>query len=227
MSFAAIVFDFDGVIADSEVHANLALAECLTLIGLPTTFDECMRDYYGYNWENSRQRIETKLDGKLPPGFRQMCRDRKHELVGEGPPAIVGIEQLLDDLSGIPLAIASSSPKDFICSALSRYGIEHHFGDHVYSADGWTRGKPFPDIYLASAKGLGVDPASCLVLEDSPVGATAGIAAGMTVAAFCGGSHIICKSKHGEVLKTVGVRYSFSSYAGMTKDLLLNVGKGI
>lgn len=50
MSFAAIIFDFDGVVADSEVRANLSLAESLTAAGMPATYDDCLRDYYGHNW---------------------------------------------------------------------------------------------------------------------------------------------------------------------------------
>jgi HAD superfamily hydrolase (TIGR01509 family) len=217
VSFTAVIFDFDGVIADSEVHANLALAECLTVIGLRTTFDDCLRDYYGYNWEQSRRTIEDKLGRSLPDDFRQMCRDREHQLVGAGPPAVEGVERLLADLKGIHIAIASSSPREFILSLLYHYEIEQYFGNHIYSADSWARGKPFPDIYHATATGLGVEPVDCLVIEDSPVGATAGIAAGMTVVGFCGGGHVVDKAKHGESLKAVGVRCLFSSYAEMSR----------
>ena len=213
MRFAAIIFDFDGVIADSEVHANLALAECLSLIGLPTTFEDCMRDYYGYNWEESRRVIEEKLGRGVPQGFRQMCRDREDDMVGEGSRAITGIEGLLNELAGTPLAIASSSPTKSILSSLRRYGIEHHFADHIYSADGWARGKPYPDIYLAAALGLGVDPIDCLVIEDSAVGATAAVAAGMSVVGFCGGSHIFETAKHAKTLRSVGVRTIVSSHS--------------
>ena len=54
MSHAAIIFDFDGVIADSEVRANLSLAESLTAAGMPSTYDECLRDYYGHNWQETQ-----------------------------------------------------------------------------------------------------------------------------------------------------------------------------
>ena len=74
-------------------------------------------------------------------------------------------------------AIASSSRAEYIGWALALFGLDHHFGGHVYSADGWDRGKPHPDIYLAAATGLGVDPARCLAVEDSPTGAKAALAA--------------------------------------------------
>src|SRR3546814_12546730 len=101
-------------------------------------------------------------------------------------------------------AIASSSRAEYIGWALDRFGLAHHFADHVYSADGWERGKPHPDIYLAAAEGLGVDPAACLAIEDSPTGARAALAAGMTVIGFCGAGHIVDRAAHGALLPAIG-----------------------
>src|SRR3546814_14044228 len=89
----------------------------------------------------------------------------------------------------MPRAVASSSRAEYIGWALGRFGFAHHFEDHVFSADGWDRGKPHPDIYLAAAGGLGVDLAACLAIEDSPIGARAALAAGMTVIGFCGAGY--------------------------------------
>src|SRR3546814_6263675 len=97
----------------------------------------------------------------------------------------------------MPRAVASSSRAEYIGWALGRFGFAHHFEAHVYSADGWDRGKPHPDIYLAAAGGLGVDPAACLAIEDSPIGAPAALAAGMTVIGFCGAAHIVDRAAHG------------------------------
>ncbi len=173
----AIIFDFDGVIADSEVRANMTLAESLTAIGLPTSYDECLRDYYGHNWQETQRRIEARLGGPLPR------------------------------------AIASSSSPAYIAMSLDRFGLAHHFGPHVYSADGWDRGKPHPDIYLAAAKGIGADPAACLAIEDSPTGAQAALAAGMTVVGFCGAGHIVDRGAHGAMLRAVGVHHIAQDFA--------------
>src|SRR3546814_19035219 len=99
----------------------------------------------------------------------------------------------------MPRAIASSSRAEYIGWALGRFGFAHHFEEHVYSADGWDRGKPHPDIYLAAARGLGADPSACLAIEDSPTGAQAAIAAGMTVVGFCGAGHLAHRARHGEI----------------------------
>jgi HAD superfamily hydrolase (TIGR01509 family) len=205
MTFAAIIFDFDGVIADSEVRANMTLAESLTAIGLPTSYDDCLRDYYGHNWQETERRIVARLGQPLPADFRERHRERARVRFANGFAAVPGAGAFLASLGDRPRAIASSSSPDYIAISLGRFGLAHHFGAHVYSADGWERGKPFPDIYLAAAKGLGVDPAQCLAIEDSPTGAQAALAAGMTVIGFCGAGHIADRTAHGEVLRKLGV----------------------
>ena len=207
MTPAAIIFDFDGVVADSEVRANLSLAESLTAAGMPATYDECLRDYYGHNWQETERRIVARYGRALPADFRETHRERARARYMEGFDAVPGVAVFLDALGPLPRAIASSSRAEYIGWALGLFGLGRHFGEHVYSADGWDRGKPFPDIYLAAAKGLGVDPAGCLAIEDSPTGARAAIAAGMTVVGFCGAGHIVDRAGHGEMLREVGVHH--------------------
>ena len=219
MDFAAIIFDFDGVIADSEVRANLSLAESLTAAGMPSTYDECLRDYYGHNWQETQRRIEARFGRALPADFREQHRERARGRFMEGFDAIPGAADFLATLGPLPRAIASSSRAEYIGWALGLFGLGHHFGDHVYSADGWDRGKPCPDIYLAAAKGLSVDPALCLAIEDSPTGAQAALAAGMTVVGFCGAGHIVDRAAHGDVLRAVGVHHvalSFGEIGALT-----------
>ena len=212
MSFAAVIFDFDGVIADSEVRANQSLAESLTAVGMPATYDECLRDYYGHNWQETQRRIEARFGRPLPADFREQHRERARGRFMQGFDAVPGAADFLATLGPLPRAIASSSRAEYIGWALGLFGLGHHFGDHVYSADGWDRGKPFPDIYLAAANGLGVDPALCLAIEDSPTGAQAALAAGMTVIGFCGAGHIVDRAAHGEMLREIGVHHVALSF---------------
>ncbi|MDK2761060.1 MAG: HAD family phosphatase [Sphingopyxis sp.] len=205
MRFAAIIFDFDGVIADSEVRANLSLSESLTAAGMPTTYDECLRDYYGHNWQETQRRIEARFGRALPADFRETHRTRARARFMDGFDAVPGAAAFLDTLGAMPRAIASSSRAEYIDWALGLFGLRHHFDGHVYSADGWVRGKPHPDIYLAAASGIGADPAACLAVEDSPTGAQAALAAGMTVIGFCGAGHIVDRGAHGDMLRAVGV----------------------
>lgn len=207
MIYAAIIFDFDGVIADSEVPANNALAESLTAIGLPTTFEDSLTHYYGHNWQETERRIVSQLGCPLPDDFRLIQRERACEWFVKGFDPVIGAPAFLESIAHLPRAVASSSRAEYINWALDRFGLGHHFGDHVYSADGWDRGKPHPDIYLSAAKGLGVDPAQCLAIEDSPTGATAAVAAGMTVVGFCGAGHIADAVAHSKTLRAVGVHH--------------------
>ncbi|WP_447753900.1 HAD family hydrolase [Sphingopyxis fribergensis] len=211
MTFAAIIFDFDGVVADSEVRANQSLADSLTAVGMPATYDDCLRDYYGHNWQETERRIVARYGRPLPADFRETHRERARANYMQGFDPVSGVPAFLDTLGSTPRAIASSSRAEYIGWALGLFGLGHHFGEHIYSADGWDRGKPFPDIYLAAAKGLGVAPGHCLAIEDSPTGAQAAIAAGMTVVGFCGAGHIVDRAAHAEMLRGVGVhRVAFS-----------------
>jgi HAD superfamily hydrolase (TIGR01509 family) len=215
MPFAAIIFDFDGVIADSEVRANKTLAESLSAIGLPTSYEDCLRDYCGHNWQETERRIVARYGRPLPPDFREQHRERAQRRFAEGFAPVPGAPEFLDRLGSMPRAIASSSSPAYIAASLDRFGLAGHFGRHVYSADGWARGKPHPDIYLTAAKGLGADPAVCLAIEDSPVGARAALAAGMTVIGFCGAGHIPDRAAHGERLRAVGVHHVAADFGAI------------
>ena len=212
----AIIFDFDGVIADSEVPANRALAESLTIIGLPTSFEDSLRDYYGHNWQETQRRIEAKLGGPLPDNFRSMHRRNAREHFSKGFTPVIGASDFLDRTVQLPRAIASSSNVDYIRWALDNFGLHHHFADHIHSADGMARGNPYPDIYLQAAAALGVQPADCLAIEDSPTGARAAVAAGMTVVGLVAADHILDRVAHAEELRSVGVHQIAESFAQIT-----------
>jgi HAD superfamily hydrolase (TIGR01509 family) len=205
MTPKAIIFDFDGVIADSEMPAARALAESLTAIGLPTTFEDSLLNYYGHNWRETQRRIEAKLGRPLPEDFRETHRVVARRWFAKGFEPVSGAANFLTRTGHLPRAIASSSGASYIEWALESFGLSAHFAGHIYSAEGMERGKPHPDIYLIAAKALGVDAADCLVFEDSPVGATAAVAAGMHVIGMCAAAHITDREIHAESLRAVGV----------------------
>lgn len=217
MTPQAIIFDFDGVLADSEVPANRALAESLTAIGLPTTFEDSLRDYYGHNWQETQRRIEARLGRALPDDFRETHRVRARSHFAAGFDPVAGAVEFLARTTHLPRAIASSSNANYIGWALDRFGIAHHFADQVHSADGMDRGKPHPDIYLMAAAALGIDPAHCLAIEDSPTGARAAVAAGMQVIGLVAAGHIADPASHGEGLRAVGVHHIAEDYAAVAQ----------
>lgn len=101
---------------------------------------------------------------------------------------IPGIADVLASLTG-PRAVASSSTPDRLRLSLGVTGLWDSFAPHVYSATMVRNGKPAPDLFLFAANRLGVAPADCIVIEDSPAGIRAARAAGMRVVGFLGGSH--------------------------------------
>jgi HAD superfamily hydrolase (TIGR01509 family) len=212
VKYQAVIFDFDGVVADSEVRANQCLAESLTAIGLPTSYEDSLRLYCGNNWQETERRVVQQLGGPLPDDFREQHRERAKVKFAIGFEPVAGVREFLDRLGDKPRAIASSSQQNYIQNSLEKFRLGHHFAGHVYSADGWERGKPYPDIYLAAAKGLGIDPQHVLAIEDSPTGASAAVAAGMTVIGYCGGGHILDADAHGLTLRAVGVHHVARNY---------------
>ncbi|MFC5796139.1 HAD family hydrolase [Sphingopyxis terrae] len=147
------------------------------------------------------------------PRFPRAAPGARAQAICRGVCAGARAPEFLATLGDRPRAIASSSSPAYIAMSLDRFGLAHHFGPHVYSADGWDRGKPHPDIYLAAAKGIGADPAACLAIEDSPTGAQAALAAGMTVVGFCGAGHIVDRGAHGAMLRAVGVHHVAEDFA--------------
>jgi len=213
---AAIICDFDGVIADSEGIANRSLAESISELGLATTFEDCLRDYCGHNWQETERRIGERLGRGVPSDFRQRYRARTRAMLERALAAVPGVEGFLAAHAGLPKAIASSSSPEYLSWALARLGLAQHFGDHLYSAEGWDRGKPFPDIYLHAARGLGVAPGECLTIEDSPIGARAALAAGMRVIGLVAAGHIADRVTHAKTLREAGVEEIAFAFSEIT-----------
>ncbi|MFI5730546.1 HAD family hydrolase [Kribbella sp. NPDC051587] len=182
-----VIFDNDGVLVDSERLANTILAELLTEAGLPYTFDEAVRDFMGGSMTSMRQKAEAQLGRPLPADLE----DRYHQRLFDGfanLQAVEGVEGVLDDLeaAGTPYCLASSGTHQRIRTALTAVGFLDRFAGRIFSAEDVAHGKPAPDLFLHAAATLGVRPADCVVVEDSPLGVAAANAAGMTVFGYAG-----------------------------------------
>jgi len=177
----AFVFDMDGVIIDSEpLHFEVDI-ETMRGLGVKISETELERFVGMTNpamWKVLReeyalgQTVEQLIDIQLAAKM-QALTDRAYE-------PIDGIRELLNELSGrgIPIGLASSSPRSFIEGVLEKFGLASYFGC-VVSGEEVGSGKPAPDVYLEAAKQLGADPAACAALEDSRNGIAAAKAAGM------------------------------------------------
>lgn len=176
----ALIFDFDGLVVDTESAIYKAWRELYLSQGhdLPLpTYVQCVGSVFGHY--DPMAALEA-LTGKpvdwpvLLPLKDQRIRDGQLEL-----DTLPGVRELLIEARavGLPCVIASSSQRTHVSSWMDRTGIGHHF-DFIHTRDDVERAKPFPDLFLAAATSLGVLPEETLVLEDSLNGLRASIVAG-------------------------------------------------
>lgn len=203
--FDALIFDFDGVLLESEYDGNRHIAEYLTSIGHPTTPEDSMANFMGLAGAEFIEAIERWIERPLPEDYHTMREAENTRALAEGIAAVAGAIAFIRALpEALPRAIASSSSTRWITTHLDHLGIRDAFGDRIFSGrEHVTRGKPAPDVYLHAADALGVDIARCAILEDSPVGATGAVASGAYVIGLCAGSH--CGVGHDERLRAIGV----------------------
>lgn len=203
---AALIFDFDGVLLDSEFEGNRHLAELLTELGHHISVEDALIKFSGLSGRAFYDAIEAHIGHSLPEGFHagRAAEDERvlREGIAEVAGAIAFVRALPDDL---PRAVASSSRTDWIATHLTHLGIRDAFGPHLFSGrEHVSRGKPAPDIYLFAADALGVDIRRCVILEDSEVGVQGALASGARVIGIAAGSH--CVNGHEARLRKIGVR---------------------
>jgi HAD superfamily hydrolase (TIGR01509 family) len=205
-----LVFDFDGVLADSELLANAVLADIVTELGVPTTTDDALRIYTGKRFPDVISTIEATVGRKLAPDFTDSFQARTFARFREALQLVRGARAYLDEFADVPHCIASSSSPDRLAFCLDLLGLGTHF-EHVFSASHVARGKPHPDIFLHASERMGVPPADALVIEDSPGGVRAAVAAGMTVIGLLAASHV--RAGHEASLREAGATYLAQTYA--------------
>lgn len=200
----AVIFDMDGVLVDSEVLVGRIEAEMLAALGAPVPFADIVRNFSGLSDATMAETLRRDWGVELPEGFDAERTARTYAAFATDLDVVPGIEGVLDTVTalGLPLALASSSAPDRIERSLALTGLGDHFSGHRYSAAMVDRGKPAPDLFLYAAARLGVDPSACVVVEDSPPGVSAGVAAGMRVIGFTAASH--CGPDHARRLRAAG-----------------------
>jgi len=205
-----IIFDFDGVIADSESIANRALAQCLTDHGFPTTPEQSVELYTGMRMSDCVAAIEQTHGKKVPNAFVEAYRAFKFALLRKELRAVPGAVPFIRSLEGRSTAIASSSGPAHLQLSLELIGLADCFVGTVFSAADLERGKPHPDIYLRAAKHIDVAPQDCIVIEDGTLGIRAACAAGMQPIGLTAGSH--CGPEHAARLSTAGAVVVATNY---------------
>ncbi|WP_027136392.1 HAD-IA family hydrolase [Geminicoccus roseus] len=186
--FDLVIFDCDGVLVDSEFVSIGKEVAALHLLGWPITMDEALELFVGLSQKSANEIIEAKLGRPLPEGWGQKLQAEVVEAFETELVAIPGIDHCLDRLT-LPRCVASSSRPERIRRSLEITGLLQRLDPHLFSSTMVARGKPFPDLFELAASTLGHAPGRCVVIEDSPAGVQAAVAAGMAPIGFCGGRH--------------------------------------
>jgi HAD superfamily hydrolase (TIGR01509 family) len=176
-----VIFDCDGVLVDSEGMTFDLLAGDLESYGLALPRAEMERIFIGGTMPGVHLKARA-LGARLPDNWVAGFYVRLYAMLAEGTPLVPGILPVLDalDAAGIPYAVGSNGTDHKMQITLGQHpGLIARFGGRFYSGQTLGAPKPAPDLYLHAARALGVMPADCVVIEDSPTGARAAAAAGM------------------------------------------------
>ncbi len=212
MSFDAIIFDFDGVLIESEYYGNRHLAEALTELGHPTDVDAVIAHFMGLSGDDFHAAIERWIGRPIPPAFHALREAENARVLAAGVPAVAGAIAFVEALPPmLPRAVASSSTTRWIETHLAHIGLARYFAGRIFSGrEHVARGKPAPDLYLFAARALGVAIERVLVIEDSPIGVTGAVASGATVVGLCAGRH--CALGHDDRLRALGAHHVAASF---------------
>jgi HAD superfamily hydrolase (TIGR01509 family) len=182
--FGLVIFDCDGVLVDSERISNRVFCSMLNELGLGVTLEDMFQHFVGLSMPQCVE-LMTNMLGKPPPhDFVEILRNRTEVALKEQVAPIPGVPEMLDRIR-VPFCVASSGSHDKIRLTLRATGLLERFANRIYSVADVSRPKPAPDIFLHAAHQMGVDPVNCVVIEDTPTGVRAGVAAGMHVLGFC------------------------------------------
>ncbi|MGW7086039.1 HAD family hydrolase [Streptomyces sp. NPDC054871] len=187
MGYDLVIFDNDGVLVDSEPLSNTILAAYLTELGHPTTYEDSLRDYMGAAVHRVHDLVLERSGQRLPEDFDVTFHARVFAAFERELQPVAGTVDVLEKLAadGVPYCLASSGSHERIRVGHRRTGLDRWFGDErIFSAEDVGRGKPAPDLFLYAAERMGVAPERCVVIEDSPLGVKAAVAAGMDVYGF-------------------------------------------
>jgi HAD superfamily hydrolase (TIGR01509 family) len=187
MTFEAVLFDCDGVLVDSEAITCGALREMLDESGWRLSLADCMAHFVGHSVRSRADLIEAHTGQPLTDAFMDEFYRRRNVRLENEITAIDGIHDAVRHLHERcegRIAVASGADRFKVEMMLQRVDLAQFFEGRIFSGHEMPRSKPHPDVYLAAAAHLQIDPTRCLVLEDTSVGITAGVAAGATVWAY-------------------------------------------
>ncbi|MEN7547657.1 HAD family hydrolase [Rapidithrix thailandica] len=213
-----LIFDCDGVLVDSEILATRVLLKKLYAHGFEFEEKDFIQTFTGQQTSQILTNLFTQKGKEAPEGFVEEVDKGMWQVMESELEPIKQVKNTLTQMS-LPKAVVSNSTLPWVQRSLKVADIHHLFDEKLFVANMVENPKPAPDVYLFAAEKLKVQPEECLVVEDSPSGATAALSAGMKVIGFLGASHIL--DGHDEKLMDRGVEH----LAKDMDELLLRVNE--
>ncbi|GLY08651.1 MULTISPECIES: HAD family phosphatase [Actinoplanes] len=188
LPYAAVLFDCDGVLVDSERITNSVLRTMLHELGWFVSESDSLRLFVGRALRDETAVIFAHTGFEVTEEWLEEFRKRRNDALALDllpiPGAVAAVREIDRSYRGM-LACASGADRHKVELQLTKVGLIDVFEGRIFSGMETPRSKPAPDVYLAAAAALGVDPARCAVVEDTPTGVRAGVAAGATVFGYC------------------------------------------
>jgi len=188
--FDLIIFDCDGVLVDSERLIVKLEAQICQERGWALTEDDVIREFVGLSDDAMRARLSELVGEELADDWDAEYTDRYRTALAEHVEAVPGVAAAIDAIehAGVATCVASSGSHQKMALTLGRTGLLGRFEGRIFSSTDpeVERGKPAPDLFLHAAARMGIEPHRCAVIEDSPFGLVAALAAGMTPFGFTG-----------------------------------------
>ncbi|MFD9304997.1 HAD family hydrolase [Streptomyces sp. NPDC060048] len=181
-----VIFDCDGVLVDSERIAARVQVALGAELGWPLTEDEVVDRFIGRSNASIGEQVAARLGPETAALWSKRFEQLHREAVDTGLSPVDGLPEALDAIN-LPTCVASSGSHEKMRHTLGRTGLYERFEGRIHSATEVPRGKPAPDLFLYAARQMGVDPAACVVVEDSRPGVQAARAAGMRAFGYAGG----------------------------------------
>jgi|TARA_R110000751_G_scaffold8988_2_gene34717 HAD superfamily hydrolase (TIGR01509 family) len=190
---AAVIFDLDGCLVDSEPLSLEVIATEMRSLGIDgITASDIRERFLGVSIQDICKHVSERLGTAGPDNFIERVENKLLAEYKTRLRQITHAELLLSRLSeaGMKTALATGSSLRRMRATLEISGLAPHFSGTAFSADQVTNGKPAPDLFLLAAQGIATDPENCVVIEDSPHGVKGAISAGMQAIGFVGGTHL-------------------------------------
>jgi len=211
MKFEAVLFDCDGVLVDSEPITNGVLRAMLGELGLHMSTQECMQMFIGKSLRDEVDIIAEQTGRQLHASWLTHFQQRRNAALLEQLTAFPFIHDAVHQIHAdhdARIACASGADRFNVEMQLRKVGLMDYFKGRIFSGYETPRSKPFPDVYLAAADALRVQPKRCAVVEDTVTGVTAGVAAGAVVFAYA-------PDGDGSALRDAGAVEIFTSMADL------------